>query len=1142
MQKPPETDRPTDAATDEGAPVGTSASSVDPRHREKLGRVTRHMLGDSVDTRTPLCVWISGPPGGGRVALLSEVREAAEADGAHWVVGRAYPGTGEILEPILRGLRELLEGLSARADDDPEAAALWRRILDDRAPSLLRVLPEIPWGRKIPTAAELEPRFERSRLLDHIAGVVLEYATLYPLVLQVDGAEHLDGLSRDSLQLILRALRIRRNGVAAGLPVAAPPPIAVILVGGESDTPPVELSDDEVLSIPVRGLDRGAFVRLVEREYGAELPLSVVEKLYQLTHGNLYDLQARIAWEAADPENGGPEGRVKRLLEYGHFDSEIGRRVRALATPERRFLQALGVLGKPVSVTIIETMLDLARDEVAAMIGRLTGDGWIDCSEGRVVSLDHERLRDPIVDTLSEQQRRELHCRAADAIEREYEGRENRRFQEAYFHRARGPQDASATQAAFAGAEESLRLYDFDGAIAIYRDLLRMIGPGDIEGLERGLGSIAEALAETARVDEPLLVALEKMLAKSESSFEPTVRARLWRRLGEAAGRWGLDSMELGFFQRAYRNLADHGGSEERERVQAALARAFVERRRSDDGPNYHREDLDLVSLERLADDPEFLEICRATEDVQLGRDDSSGAVEQEERALKVALLEGNTVEQVECLLRLGQLHEKRDECAPARSRLLEAVPIARGSGSRLLEARALEQLGQLYAREEDWEPAAEAYRRAFEIQSEIGDDQRTTRLLGHLGLVSLALGDAEEGARAFRLFALYQQDRTSSEAAPPIPGYPPEYRSRSERDEEIHERWRKIEEGNLEPDRHCRYLLQLGDFHRDRGEMEKARRCLRDGLRIAVAEDLEPSRFHLRFGRLHRLTGDTVGALEQLQLGLQGMANQPAADRVAETTIQVGLLHADRGEFLKGLSFLGKGLRSYLELEHGSGVAHALIEISRVLAALGQTVAAEGLARAAITTCASLELARLEGEAWLALGAVRSLSGVGLEEIHAASEIFTELGILEARARVLYHEAELRGRTGDAAGSRALCSEAVEICRDLGIEPLLARCLALRGRMEGDHPKRFLTATRILDAALEHATRLGHRPLAVECHRTQAALFRARGTEPAARAHEQNAARIEAEIRAASPAHWRSVELPRPASVRTTESTPSTV
>ena len=1094
------------------------SSRVDRRHRSKLERALRRMIEADPSPQVPQALWVSGPAGCGRATLIREIRAQQIREGVRWVSGCAYPGTGEILEPILRGVRDLIEELKSLAKMDSKWSTIWDQIVERRAPALIRVLPEAPWGRPIESFPELEPRFERSRLLDHLAGLILDYADHAPLVLQIDGAENHDGLSRDALEVLVRIIRTRRNGRVVGLPLPPPPPLGLVLVSGECKNPPIETFEGELLEVGVRGLERREFVRLIESKFGAEQPLSVTEKLFRLTKGNRVDIESRLSWEKQDGLGGTPEERARRLLEYGHFDQEVTRRFRCCSDEERQLLQILAVLGKPVSISILKRISSQPNLDTKSILSDLQEASWVQCDYGTTVQLEHERLRSPITETLNEDQRRDIHCRTSAAIAEEYEGRENRRFQEVYYHRARGPKGVAALAAAFDGAEEALRLYDFDGAIAIYRDLIQLLSHSEPQQLERGVASIAGVLGEIENPDEQLLLSLQKLLEKSESHLPPPVRAKLWRLLGQVAGRWGFVTRELDLIQRGYRTLSGYGRTQERVKVFAALARAFLKQQKFDETVQYCQHGLDLISMEELSSDPEFLELCHVTEQVHYRRREYVEAYDFEERFLKIATLQGSPIQQVESLLRLADLHEKQGEHESARTRLLESIPLARSSGSRLLEAKTQERIGSTYAKDEAWQKASEAFQSAFRIQSEIGDERRTIHLLGCIGLTSLALGAHAEGAHAFRLYAMQQECHGMLEVPPPVPGFPFEYRNRSERDEEICRHWRVVESREATPAERCRSLLALGDLHRDRGELQLARRSLSDGLRIASQHNFEPSRFHLRLGRLHRLCGNTGLALESLQSGIEAMSPDPERGRIAETLIQVGLLNSDRGDYDRAVNYLLRGLWAYLELEHVSGVAHALVEFSRLLTTVGQDASAEGMARAATTICATFELHRLEGEAWLAIGAARKRLKAGLDSLKAAEEIFMRLGVLEARARVLYQEAESRQSSGDAVGSRALCGEAIEISRDLGLEYWLAHGLAIRGELEGERPHRFLTAVRNLESSLQFASRAGCSALEVKCRRAMAELYRQRGSAALSREHEELANSIQSKLEEKNP------------------------
>ncbi|MHC4936584.1 MAG: AAA family ATPase [Planctomycetota bacterium] len=1099
--------------------AGTTSSRVDGRQRAKLERALRRMLAGETSPQVPVALWVAGPPGCGRATLLREIRQKKESEGICWVRGSAYPGTGEILEPILRAVRTTIGEIRAlAAGGHARWVTLWDQIRRDRAPALTRVLPEEDWGGAVEPFPTLEPGLERSRLLDHLGGILLDFAERAPLVVQIDGCEHLDCLSRDTLRTLQRVLRIRRQARVAGLPLAAPPPLALVLVSGELSEPPIDGPEGEVLGVPIRGLDRREFIQFLEREYGAEQPAATTEKLFQLTRGNRFDLERRVAWENAERGGGDPHDRVRRLLDYGSFDAEVVRRVRRLGARGSLALQALAVLGKPVSLSILERICGLSREESAAVTAELTTGDWVRCSDGRVIRLHHERLRRPILDTIGESELCHLHQRIAESIEAEHEGRENRRFQEVHHHRARGRQDLAALEAAFLGAEEAVRLHDFEGAIAIHREMLPLFVAAEPAQVARGLDTFTRVLRESRTPDEALLEHLERILERREGGLERTVRAQLWRQLGQAAGAWAMEARELESYQRAFRSLGSEERCQERVMVYACLARAFLQRRRFDETMRYCQEGFDLLSYAELKSDPEFLELSHVTEQVHSHRGEFGEAIELQTRCLRMALVEGSPSRQVECLLRLARLHDRRGEPEAARSRLLEAVPIARGSGSRLLQAGVLERIGQLHADHEEWEAAIAAFELAFTIQSEIGDEDRTLRLLGSIGLCSLAVGRLDDGAHNFRLYALAHAERPREEIPPPLPGFPLEYRSRSERDEEIHRLTAEVERACTSPDRRSSAYQALGDLHRDRGGVEESRRCLTLGLRAALDHGLDPSPFHLRFGRTHRASGNVARALASLQSGLDAMAGDPRPDHLAGTLVQVGLLHQDRGDTASGLSYLLRGLSAYLDLEHEPGVAHTLVELSGLLLSLGREQEAEGLARAATTICATLDLTRLEGEAWLVFGRCRAARADGLEQLRAAEEIFRRLGVPGARAEQLLAEAELRERTGDIQGARTRCQEAMEISRDLGLELLLARCLLLRGRLEGVHLGRFLNATRSCEAALDHAGRVGAKGILAGVHRLQADLYGRRGSRAVAEEHAARADALEAALRSRSP------------------------
>lgn len=1101
-------------------------SRVSPRHLTKLDRALRIAAKENPDHDPPFGIWLCGESGSGKSALVAAAKHLISDPRALFVQGEAFCGTSEILEPILRAARTLLEELQSRSSEDTEFAGAWNKVVEKHAPALSRVLPEVEWGREIAMYPDLDPQCERNRLFDHLAGVFLRAGEITPVVLHLEGAEHLDDLSLDFLSTLAHVVRSRRVARRSGV---AMPQVRLTVVASthEEFKNPLNLPDGEVMQMVLSGLGRDEFALWLEREYQEEIPLSLREKLYQQSHGNPLDIDFRIRQERQRFDQGTAVQRVKRLIDYGAYAIEVARHVRRLSEPARKALNVLAISGKPISVSLLDRVAGLeVSSPDDSLVPALLEAGWIRQDRQGAIGLAHDRMQEPIVESIGRTECRRLHQAFAEAVEGEHRDRVHRRVREVYYHRRLAEDTAELVPAGFRAADECLRLYDFDGAREVYQSLLKVLSEGEVEPLVRGVTALAEVLVESSQSELTLIEEIERAVGRRRRDIDRESLAGVLRRVGRVAGRWGMTEKELDLYTQAFEVIRHDEQSLERMKIYACLARTSLERQRFDDTMEYCEQGWQASEESDLDSDPEFLELCRVTEEVHFRRGEFVEARSFEEKYLNLADQQGSPIEIIESLFRLAFLHEQGGDLIAAEESLRRCLPIAERTGSRLLLARACERLGLLNQRRGSWDSAHEQLRDAFQIQQEIGTEARQAQLLASLAVTCFFVTKEADGARFLRSYAEHVSKRTEVESRD-APGLPSHYQSRSERDDSIRLRQRDLL--SVRDEEAVRIHLELVDLLRDRGELASARSTARRGLRDAdrLGGDWGPE-FALRLGILARWNGEVEAALTHFQTGLDQMPPRSNRDILAEINIQVGLLQQSRGELTRSRLSLLRGLRQYLEIGHTVGVAHALVHLGETYLLLGRAQVAEELGRSALIVAQGLGIARLEAESRLILGRARSVSGnrnAGLQDANQARALFDQLGILEGRCRALLLAGEIGQRWGQLNEARAHCLEALEIGRDLGLSALIARGLALRGAIEGDRratASELPRAVRTLESALEHAQALRDRHLELQVLGTFARLYHTRQRSAAAKAHLKRAKSVLLKLAQDSPAECR--------------------
>jgi DNA-binding SARP family transcriptional activator len=416
---------------------------------------------------------ITGVPGIGKSRLAEELMTWARRQGVTVASTRSYATEGELsLAPVTDWLRTALlrQGL-LRLD------STWLS-------EISRVLPELRAERPdLPVPEPMTEYGQRQRFFEALARSVL--AAPQPLVLLVDDLQWCDRESIEWLHYLLRfdpRARMLVLGTARDEEIPGQHPLRGLLLQLRSGRIPVT-------EIALEALDAAESAHLAGHVARRELDEFAALRLFRETEGNpLFVVEmARaglgatpaVVQERLDPVRVALPPKVRAIIES---------RLAQLSQPAREVARLAAAIGRGFDLDLLLAAGQLAEDAVARALDELWQRRIVREIGANRYDFTHDKIREVTYAEIGPAQRRLLHHRIAEALERLHADALDAVSGSIAAHHERAGLEVKAIELYQRAAAVALRTYANEDAIDLFRRALGL--------LERQPANVARDAAE----------------------------------------------------------------------------------------------------------------------------------------------------------------------------------------------------------------------------------------------------------------------------------------------------------------------------------------------------------------------------------------------------------------------------------------------------------------------------------------------------------------------------------------------------------------------------------------------------------------------------------------------------------------------